>query len=155
MALFLSTYINKIDKKGRVSVPALYRSTLAQTHFQGFIAFRSYKSLCVEGCDISRMEKLSQSVDQLDLFSDEQDDLTSVIFSDSRQISFDQDGRVILPEDLCEYAKIENHVSFVGRGPTFQIWNPEIYKQHQQDARERLIKKKTTIKMVPEAESSR
>lgn len=71
MTLFLSTFVNKIDKKGRISVPASFRQALAQQSFQGIVFGRiSFR----QGMGIERMQRLSACVDELDLFSDMQDD---------------------------------------------------------------------------------
>lgn len=139
MALFLSTFVNKIDKKGRVSVPAPFRTTLSSEAFQGFIVYRSYKHPCLECCGISRMERLSASVDSLDLFSQEQDNLTAAIFADAQQIPFDGDGRIIMPPALLTHAGIDDKAAFVGRGGTFQIWAPEAFESAQEEAR-RLVR---------------
>ena len=147
MALFLSTYINKIDKKGRVSVPASFRAALTNESFQGIIAFRSYKHNALEGCGIARMQKLSDSVDSLDFFSDNQDDLSSAIFADSQQLAFDSEGRIMLPQQLIDHAGITEYAAFVGRGATFQIWNPETFEQMQAHSRERIREQQTTLKI--------
>lgn len=147
MALFLSTYINKIDIKGRVSLPAAFRNTLASEPFQGFVSFRSYKHPALECYTYSRMDQLSASVDSLDLFSQEQDDLTAAIFADALQIPFDSDGRIVLPKKLCDFANISDRVAFVGRGATFQIWAPESFEQHQDLARQRIHAHQTPIKI--------
>ena len=138
MALFLSTYINKIDKKGRVSVPASFRAALVGESFQGIITFRSYKHPAIEGCGIGRMQRLSDNADSLDFFSDGQDDTASTIFADSQQLVFDSEGRVFLPQPLIEHAKLTDQVAFVGRGATFQIWNPEIFERMQAESRDRV-----------------
>jgi MraZ protein len=147
MTLFLSTYENKIDKKGRVSVPASFRAALSSESFQGFVAFRSYKVRAIECCSFSRMQKLSESLDELDLFSDTQDDLAATIFADALQIPFDSDGRIILPKQLADYAGIIEKAAFVGRGSTFQIWDPEAFKNIQQQARQNVKDKQTTLKL--------
>src|SRR3990167_7048257 len=134
MTLFLSTFINKLDKKGRVSVPASFRLALSKQSFQGIVTFRSFKLPAIEGMGIDRMQRLSESVDQLDLFSDTQNDLTASIFSDSQMLAFDGDGRVVLNQGLLDHAKIKDGVAFVGRGATFQIWDPSAFEMHQQDA---------------------
>ena len=138
MALFLSTFINKIDKKGRVSVPATFRTALASESFPGIIAFRSYKSEAIEACGMSRMESLNSSVESFDLFSDTHDDLASTIFADAQQLAFDGEGRIILPELLLAHAGLEEKVAFVGRGATFQLWQPERFERYQQEARQRM-----------------
>ncbi|MDI9634537.1 division/cell wall cluster transcriptional repressor MraZ [Kamptonema cortianum] len=147
MKLFLSTFINKLDKKGRVSVPASFRLALSGQSFQGIVAFRSYKLSAVEGMGIDRMQRLSDSVDQLDLFSETQDDLTATIFADSQMLSLDGDGRIILPSLLLDHAKIKEEVAFVGRGATFQIWNPMLFEEHQKEARQRVQEKQATLKL--------
>lgn len=145
MGIFLSTFVNRLDKKGRVSVPSSFRASLAQQSFQGIILFRSYALQAIEGFGIDRMEKLSLQLDTLDLFSDDQNDLAASIFADAHQLSFDSEGRVMLPELLCEHAGLSEQVAFVGRGATFQLWDPERFKQHQQAARDRLKEKKCTL----------
>ncbi|HUX80306.1 MAG TPA: division/cell wall cluster transcriptional repressor MraZ [Alphaproteobacteria bacterium] len=150
MALFLSTFINKLDKKGRVSVPAPFRLALTGQTFQGIVAFRSYKFSAIEGMGIDRMQRLSDSVDQLDLFSEAQDDLTATIFADAHMLAFDGDGRVMFPQALLEHAKIQDSVAYVGHGATFQIWNPEAFEVHQNEARKRVQGKQATLKLRPD-----
>jgi MraZ protein len=147
MTLFLSTYVNKLDKKGRVSVPASFRLALTGQAFPGIVAFRSYKLPTIEGMGIDRMQRLSDSVDQLDLFSDAQDDLAATIFADSHMLSFDGDGRIILSSLLLDHAQIKDAIAFVGRGATFQIWNPDAFQSHQQKARQRVQDKQATLKL--------
>lgn len=147
MTLFLSTFINKLDKKGRASVPASFRLALSGQAFQGIVAFRSYKLPAIEGMGVDRMQRLSSSVDQLDLFSDAQEDLTATIFADSQMLAFDGDGRVVLPRLLLEHARVQDAVAFVGRGATFQIWDPAAFEAHQSDARKRLQEKQATLKI--------
>ncbi|BDB96240.1 division/cell wall cluster transcriptional repressor MraZ [Candidatus Hydrogenosomobacter endosymbioticus] len=142
--VFLSTFRNKLDKKRRVSVPAQFRAVLSSQNFQGIVAFRSLVLSAVEGFGMDRMEKLSAHMDKLDLFSDAQQDWSG-IFADSHSLSFDGDGRIVLPEVLCEHAFIEDEVMFVGCGPTFQIWSPEKFDEHIKNARERLRTKSKTL----------
>lgn len=138
MALFLSTFINKLDKKGRVSVPATFRTALSNDVFQGFVAFRSYKNAAIECFTYDRMTQLSASVDSFDVFSDAQDDFATAIFADAVQIAIDGDGRISLPQELMDHGAMTQEVAFVGRGPTFQLWNPETFADMQSAARERM-----------------
>ena len=147
MSLFLSTYVNKIDRKGRVSVPATFRLGMAKSVFQGVIIFRSYKHPALEVCEMERMMRLSDSVDKLDLFSDIQDDFAATLFADSHQIPFDGEGRILMPEILLDYAEIKEAAAFVGRGSTFQIWNPAAFEIYQEKARLRIKDQKDTLKL--------
>lgn len=150
MGLFLSTYTNKVDSKGRVSVPATFRAALAREPFQGVVLFRSYKHDALEGCGFSRMEALSQTIDeQTDIFSESQDDITAAIFADAIQLPFDGDGRIVLPKDLVDFAGIKDRAAFVGRGKTFQLWSPESFQDFQAEARERVKQGKISLRMSP------
>lgn len=152
MALFLSTFVNKVDKKGRISVPAPFRAALSAEPYQGFVAFRSNKHDAIECCSYTRMEQLSQSVDSLDLFSQEQDDFTATIFADSLQIPFDGDGRIVLPKKILDYLDMtegnENReIAFVGRGATFQMWLPKNFESAQEESRSRIKGAQSTLKL--------
>lgn len=149
MALFLSTFINKVDRKGRVSVPAPFRAAVRDQSFKGIVAFRSYREPTIEACAIDRMERLSESIDALDQFSDEQDDFASTIFADAHQLPIDGDGRIILPAALTEHAGITDAAAFVGRGATFQIWDPEAFERHQSEARTRAGRRGATLRLTP------
>ena len=63
LGLFLSTFINKIDKKGRVSVPATFRAALSQEDFQGIVVFRSYTQEALEGVGMSSMDVMADRMD--------------------------------------------------------------------------------------------
>ena len=139
MALFLSTYVNKVDRKGRISVPATFRAALATQSYQGIVAFPSFRESydAIEACGMDRMESLSESVDRLDPFTDVHDDLASVIFGAAAQLPFDGEGRIVLPEGLREHARIADQAAFVGRGRTFQIWHPDSLRAFETEARTR------------------
>ena len=145
--LFLSTFINKVDKKGRVSVPAPFRMAVSHETFPGVVLFRSYKNKALEGCGLSWMTRLSHSLDTMDLFSDAQDNLAATIFADAHQMAFDGDGRISLPDVLLRHGLFKEKIAFVGRGSTFQIWDPETFSTHQQQARENALKNKMFLKL--------
>jgi MraZ protein len=148
VALFLSTFVNKVDRKGRVSVPASFRSALAGQSFLGIVAYPSFKLPCVEGGGIDRMEELSARVDAMGQFSESADN-ASVVFSDAQQLSFDGEGRIMLPQVLAEHAGITEQAAFVGQGKTFQIWEPERFKAHQAELRERARRQGVTLPPAP------
>jgi MraZ protein len=135
MALFLSTYTNRIDKKGRVSVPASFRAELSGESFQGVVLFRSNGHVCLEGFAWSYMQEIGSRLDNFDLFSSEQDDLATSIFGSAVQLPMDGDGRIILPSDLIDFTGLKEKVSFVGLGAKFQIWCPDKFEERRDEAR--------------------
>lgn len=149
MALFLSTHIFKVDKKGRVSVPAQFRTALAGQPFQGIIVFRSSTHAALEGFGMDTMEELGARLDEFDLFSDTQDDLAAAIFGEARQLPFDGDGRILLPQDLRDFAGITESAAFVGLGKKFQIWEPDALAKRQREARDNVKAKGLTVPKRP------
>lgn len=147
MALFVSTIVNKVDRKGRVSVPAQWRAALASQSFAGIVCFPSFTHPCLEGMDMERLEKMAESLDRLDMFSVEQDDMTQLIFAAARQLSFDTEGRIMLPEDFIAHAGISDSAAFVGRGRTFQIWEPEAQRAALADSMRRASAQRPTLKL--------
>ena len=148
MNLFLSTYFFKIDKKGRISLPSSFRALLDRENKVQLVLFKSFKYPSIEGCGYKHIENIAKRIDQLDTFSDDQDDFTTSIFSELKPISLDSEGRFVIPGDLLEYAKIENEAAFVGQGHSFRIWNPNLSKDRQKESRQRLINKKKTLSSI-------
>src|SRR5271167_514259 len=144
VALFLSTYVNKVDRKGRVSVPARFRETLSGQAFSGIVVYRSLKHAAMECCGFARIEQLSARLDQLPEFSDERDALSSIL-ADSQELAFDGEGRIVLPQPFCAHAGIGENAAFIGLGATFQIWEPERFARHQEEMRERARQRGMTL----------
>lgn len=134
MAVFLSTFVNKIDKKGRVSVPASFRAVLG-VDAPGIVIFRSLQNDALDACSVAHLELLSQSLEKLDLAPEMFELIETTIFGGSVQVPFDGEGRVMLPSTLASAVGIEDEVAFVGRRKTFQIWNPEKLAAHDAAAR--------------------
>ena len=135
MKIFLSRYLNNIDKKGRVSVPSTYRSVVDSTDFAGIVVYPSFQNNCIEACTAWRLAELSKSIAQLPPYSEERDAFEAIILGGSMQLGFDSEGRVILPKHLMEYANLDDQVSFIGKGVVFELWNPASLDQHLQKAK--------------------
>ncbi|MBF0561540.1 MAG: division/cell wall cluster transcriptional repressor MraZ [Alphaproteobacteria bacterium] len=153
MALFLATFVNKVDKKGRVSVPATFRAALSQPSYAGVIAFRSFTVPCIEGRGMDWMERVAAGTDDMAAFSPEQDELTQLIFANSRQLPFDPEGRVVLPEEMMAHAGITEAAAFVGKGKTFQVWEPEAYRRVEEETLQRAMKMRSASAVVKNGEA--
>jgi MraZ protein len=147
MALFLSNFTNKIDKKGRISVPAQFRAMLSNQDFLGVIVYESFINKCVEGCDIERIKQLSESIDNLDPFDETRDAFATSILGGSQQLSFDSDGRVILPENLIEFANLSEKATFVGKGKTFEIWQPSAFDEYMISAKAKAKENRSALRL--------
>jgi MraZ protein len=135
MDMFLSRYTNNIDKKGRISIPAAYRSTLGGENASSVIVYPSIKHKCLEACGFQRLFELSKIIQNLDPYSEERDAFETIILGESTQLSFDSEGRVVLPKHLIEYANLSDQAMFVGKGLVFEMWNPEECDKHLANAK--------------------
>ena len=144
--MFLSSYENKLDKKGRVSVPATFRSHLGSMGYNGFISYPSFNHLALEACTQDRIEKLSNTIDSLNPFEEKRDYFATSVLSESVNLQFDTEGRVSFTEKLLNHAKIKNNILFVGLGKTFQIWEPKIFEKFKITARKKAYQNRSNLK---------
>ena len=85
----LSSYENKLDKKGRVSVPATFRSHLSSMGYNGFISYPSFNHDALEACSQDRIEKLSDTIDTLP-FEEKRDYFATSVLSESENYNLIQ-----------------------------------------------------------------
>ncbi len=123
---FVSTVANKLDAKGRVSVPAQFRQILAQQNLRGFYCFPSFVSPSLEGFGDTLMAEFQTRMGGIDpLFSEDYDAQAQAVVGESQLLSFDDEGRVRLPDEFIAHAGITDRVTFVGMIQKFQIWDPD------------------------------
>ena len=148
MELFVSQFVNKIDKKGRVSFPSIFRNALPQNSKNEIILYKSLKHNSIEGCSSDRIKDIADRINKLDIFSEDQDDFATSIFSEIIPTNIDKEGRFLLPDYLKEHSNISSEVTFVGQGHYFQIWEPKAAIERQKKSRARLIKKKKSLSSI-------
>ena len=150
--LFMDTVTNKVDAKGRVSLPADYRALVKEANSE-IVCYRSVSSPCIEGCLEDLLEKLAADIENAtDFFSETQDNLTNLIFGDARRYTFDSTGRIMLSEKLLAHAQITDSAVFVGKGRKFQIWNPENYAEEEARIRADALKCRPSLHLHKETE---
>ena len=107
--------------------------------------YRSTKREKITWKTDKKCSKIADSLDNLDFFSESKNDITTSVLSDSYKLTFDGEGRICLPNELLKFANIKNQATFVGRGSSFQIWNPNTFKSYLQKARSNIKKKKLSL----------
>ena len=143
MTMFMSTIAGKIDAKGRVSVPSVFRSAIsaqngtsqAPATSPAIFLYPSFTETAIEGGGHALMNDIGTMVERLDLFTEERDALAASLFADSHHLNFDSDGRVSLPAALLAHAGIDKELVFVGLGGKFQIWNPARFAEFRSKSR--------------------
>jgi len=118
-------------------VPASYRSYLSNLGYNGIVCFPSFNNHCIEVWPQDRIEKISNAIDTLNPFEEKKDYFATSILSESINLQFDNEGRIILTSKLLKHSKIKNNVLFVGQGKTFQIWEPTSFEKFRVNARKK------------------
>ena len=124
---FFGSYVNKIDAKGRLATPALFRRALDLERVNAIYCIPSTQEPCLDCGGIDYIETLMASIADLDPFSKERQSLQRTVTARTCVVSLDKEGRIILPQHLRDHAKLDGEAKFAGLGHSFQIWNPEAY----------------------------
>ena len=129
MSDFIGRYLNKVDKKGRVSVPAGWRPSLISKDFSGIIAQSSLSEKAIDAYPRDYLELLQGKLDLNDPLLEENEYESTVLFGGS-VLSFDSEGRVLLSDSLRNEINLASEALFVGMGRRFRIWNPKIFNEY-------------------------
>ena len=139
MDRFVSHFTNRLDAKGRVSIPAPFRAVLARDGHDGLYI---YPSLYTEALDCggnALLQELDALVAPFSPNSEERDALEIVLYGDSEVLKVDGEGRVILTEKMKLHTGITTEATFVGGGHSkFQIWEPSRFQAQREEAKSRL-----------------
>ena len=127
MTVFLASYLNGVDKKGRVSVPASFRNEMAAHARQMVVVYAAPEGGCLYGWAYEDFLKLAESIQRLPALSPVRQRLARAILAAARPLNVDGDGRIMLPEDLTRQVGIGEQVLFAGQGEYFTMWSPAAY----------------------------
>jgi MraZ protein len=134
--VFLSTYEKPLDAKRRLQVPADYREAAKGVTGadEGLYAFAALDLDCVELGGALLFSRYQGLIENLDFGSKERRLLEHAIYSGMMRLGFDSGGRITVPDDMCRRFGFESNIVLVGLGDRFQIWRPEAYSVHHQEA---------------------
>ena len=151
MAQFLGTHLNKLDAKGRVSVPAPFRAALKEQSTGGtgvgapLILRPSHQLPCIEVWPERAFEALANPMGAFDQFSADQQDLATALYAEAHSMETDKEGRIVLPSNLKDHAGLGENIVFLGMGKIFQIWEPAAAERRLAEARERVRERQLTL----------
>lgn len=136
--IFIGSGPGKLDRKGRVSIPADFRASLKPLSFAGIYAWPSHVHPAIVCAGNDYIDKLQLNIETTTTpFTKEREDLETAFFADMQKLNFDPEGRVVLPASLILHAKLVDVVEFVSQRETFMVWNPENADPFKAAARQR------------------
>ena len=135
---FVSHFTNRLDAKGRVSIPASFRAVLARDGFEGLYTHPSLDAEAVDCGGHALLHEIDGLLNALSPYSEERDLFSTALLGTSEILKVDTEGRVILTDSVKAYAGITTEATFVGHGHKFQIWEPGRFRLRLEEARNRV-----------------
>jgi MraZ protein len=145
---FLGHVTNRIDAKGRVSVPAHFRSLIQKA---GHAELYALRSLHLPALDIGGPGFLARYDGRLgheDPFAETADDMSFYLHADGAFLKLDQDGRITVTDFIREHTGIASDVTFAGANTHFQMWQPERFEEHRARVRARLAERREAARQM-------
>ncbi|WP_018699972.1 division/cell wall cluster transcriptional repressor MraZ [Amorphus coralli] len=136
---FVSHYTNRLDSKGRVSIPAAFRAVLTRDGFDGLYCFPSLSQSAVDAGGNGLLNEIQSRLDGIQPLSPEHDLVSTALFGISEILKVDGEGRVTLSDTIKAHAGITDQVVFAGLGYKFQIWEPGRFAEHRAEAMRRAL----------------
>jgi MraZ protein len=121
--VFLGEFEHSIDDKGRVAIPARFREELGE----GMVLTRGFDQ-CLQAFPRQVWQQLAQKVSSLSLGSPEARNLRRILFSNAAEVEVDRQGRILVPQNLREYASLAEQVVITGMDTYFELWSADRWR---------------------------
>lgn len=154
MNRFVSQHTNRIDAKGRVSLPAPFREILAKDGFDGLYVHAALDFPALDCGGNALLQEIEALLSRFPAYSEERDTFSTALLGASQILHLDREGRFVVPDFVRETAGIGDSITFVGQGYKFQIWSEDAFKAHYQSARDRLRVLRRGLSVLPPATDS-
>ena len=138
MTRFVSNFTLRLDSKGRVSIPASYRSVLVRDGFDGLYCYPALDRPAIDAGGNALMAEIEALISRYAPFSAAREQFALSLYGTSETVKIDGEGRVVLSEPLKAHAGIADSVAFVGLGHKFQIWEPGRFRSELAEATQKV-----------------
>jgi transcriptional regulator MraZ len=145
MGRFVSNVTLRLDSKGRVSIPAPFRSVLVRDGFEGLYCYPALDRPAIDAGGNALMAEIEAVIARYAPFSDERERFAVALYGTSETLKIDGEGRVTLSEALKSHAGITEAVAFVGLGHKFQIWEPDRFTSELAEATQKVRELKAEL----------
>lgn len=130
MDRFVSNTTLRLDAKGRVSIPASFRSVLARDGYAGLYCYPALDQPAIDAGGQALLAEIEALVNRFPPYSGQREEFLVALYGRSETMTIDKEGRIVLPDGLKSHAGITDAVAFVGLGHKFQIWEPQRFAAH-------------------------
>lgn len=124
MAGFKGQANRSVDSKGRVAIPAKMRAELAPEARNTFTATRGLEQ-CIVLYPQNRWEEIEKQLMELNTFQRKVRMFVRTIVRWAEEVTLDNQGRIVLPKRLQQFAGVEGTVTVIGQLDCVEVWKPE------------------------------
>jgi MraZ protein len=134
-----------IDDKGRMAIPARYREDLLEESAPHLIITIDTESTCLLLYPYSQWELIEKKIEALPSFNPAARRIQRLLIGHATETALDNNGRILLPQALRDYAKLTKNVVLIGQGKKFELWD----EQHWLDCRQGWLEEATQVGELP------
>jgi MraZ protein len=138
MDRFVSHYVLRLDAKGRISVPAAFRTVLARDGFEGVYCHPALDRPALDAGGNALLAEIRALITGYPPYSEQREQFALSLYGTSETLKIDSEGRVVLTETLKAHAGITDAATFVGLGHKFRIWEPSRFRAELAEATEKV-----------------
>lgn len=126
--MFMSEYNHTIDAKGRLIIPSKFRDELGEE----FVVSRGLDA-CLYIYAKAVWEEVEKSLSELSMLNKNSRQIARYMLAGAAEVEFDKQGRILVPTNLREHAKLNKDVVLVGMGRRIEIWDKDQYENESAD----------------------
>ena len=129
---FTGEFRNTIDQKNRLSIPAKYRKALSPVNDNTFVLTRGFDK-CLILYPLDEWKKVEGQLGSLSSIKVRHRNFVRSIVRCAIHVKYDSQGRIAIPENLLQYAKIDGNVAVIGMIKKIEIWSPSLLNNNGSD----------------------
>ncbi|MFW6290318.1 MAG: division/cell wall cluster transcriptional repressor MraZ [Mariniphaga sp.] len=134
MAEFTGTYNATIDDKGRVVLPAAFKKEMGDLASGPLVIERNIYKNCLDVYpETFWNDRVEAFKSTLDPFDEEDDGFLQFFYENFKKVEMAANGRINIPSDCLNYAKLRKNVRLIGMGRSIRIWDMEEYDSQKMD----------------------
>ncbi|KUO52491.1 MAG: division/cell wall cluster transcriptional repressor MraZ [Desulfitibacter sp. BRH_c19] len=125
--MFMGEYQHSLDPKSRLIVPSKFRDGLGQN----FVITKGLDN-CLFVYPMDEWLVIEKKLKNLPFTKADARAFVRFFFSGANECELDKQGRILLPSNLREYAKLDKDVVIIGVSSRIEIWSREVWESYSQ-----------------------
>jgi MraZ protein len=133
--MFRGQFTYSVDSKGRISIPAKLRRHVSAEANDTFMMTRGTQT-CIDIYPLDQWLVFEEKLNNLNQFKPDDIRFIRTLLQYASEDTLDSQSRILVPQPLIEYAKIEKEVLILGALKKIEVWNPRIFDDYLKQSEE-------------------